>query len=188
VTGAIFAAGLSLNPWFLPHYGSPATALFYVMLIQSMRHMLQARISGEPAGRLAGVLIPGACLLLVALRAAAHPLGITVTGTPMMWYGNPPAGLARAAMQARLEAAPGRHVVVVRYSPGHDSTDEWVYNAADIDGSKVVWARDMGRQNDTLIRYYPDRTVWLLEPDADPPRLAPYPMDSVPLVSGSNRQ
>ena len=43
----------------------------------------------------------------------------------------------------------------MRYQPQHDPLQEWVYNNADIDGSKVVWARDMGpEQNEELIRYY----------------------------------
>ncbi len=50
-----------------------------------------------------------------------------------------------------------------------------MYNAADIGGAGVVWARDLGAEvNDKLRRYYPDRTVWLLEPDARPPKLSRY--------------
>ena len=53
--------------------------------------------------------------------------------------------------------------------------EEWVHNLADIDGSRVVWARDLGpAKNEKLQRYYPDRTEWLLEPDAKPPRLSRY--------------
>jgi hypothetical protein len=53
--------------------------------------------------------------------------------------------------------------------------DEWVYNAADIDAARVVWARDLGTtENEKLRRYYPDRTVWRLEPDARPPKLSRY--------------
>jgi hypothetical protein len=65
----------------------------------------------------------------------------------------------------------------VRYSPNHDVLSrEWVYNEADIDRSKVVWARDMGdAQNQELIRYFNHHTVWLLEPDKTPPQLSPYP-------------
>ena len=58
----------------------------------------------------------------------------------------------------------------------HDPFDEWVYNSADIDGSKVVWARDMdAADNLELIRYYTDRKVWLVEPDAVR-RGLPYPV------------
>ena len=37
-------------------------------------------------------------------------------------------------------------------------------NAAAIDEAKVVWASDLGdTQNVTLINYYPDREIWLLD-------------------------
>jgi hypothetical protein len=56
--------------------------------------------------------------------------------------------------------------VLVRYSPVHSSLDEWVYNAPDIDGTKVIWAREMDvRDNCELIHYYKDRHVWLVQPD-----------------------
>ena len=41
--------------------------------------------------------------------------------------------------------------------------------------ARVVWARDLGAaENEKLRRYYPDRNVWLLEPDARPPKLTRY--------------
>ena len=52
---------------------------------------------------------------------------------------------------------------------------EWVYNGANIGEHRVVWANDMGpAQNEELIRYYKDRHAWLLEADAQPPKLLPY--------------
>jgi hypothetical protein len=52
---------------------------------------------------------------------------------------------------------------------------EWVYNGAEIDRQTVVFARDLGtEENEKLLAYYPDRAAWLLEPDARPPKLTPY--------------
>jgi hypothetical protein len=80
-------------------------------------------------------------------------------------------------MQTWLEHQPGKQLVIVRYWENHYPFDEWVYNAADIDGSRVIWARDGDPAGNTeLIRYYNDRKVWLAEPDAMPARIAPYPM------------
>jgi hypothetical protein len=65
--------------------------------------------------------------------------------------------------------------VIVRYGPEHNPSNEWVYNAADIENSKVIWAREMSAaENLDLIRYYKDRTVWLVQPDMDPPNVSPY--------------
>jgi hypothetical protein len=80
----------------------------------------------------------------------------------------------RTLVQEELAQSPGRQLVFVRYWPGHIFQDEWVYNEADIDRARIVWARDLGAENETLRRYYRDRGVWLLEPDARPPKLSPY--------------
>jgi hypothetical protein len=89
-----------------------------------------------------------------------------------MWYGTEPFGLPRASVAAELAKRPGKQLAVVRYAPGHAPFDDWVYNAADIDGSQVVWARDMGgKKNLPLLGYFKDRNVWLVEPDAVPPRV-----------------
>jgi len=65
----------------------------------------------------------------------------------------------------------------VSYGPKHSFQDEWVYNEADIDTAKVVWARDMDKaQNHELVDYFKDRHVWLLEVDWDDhmAKLKPY--------------
>ena len=69
---------------------------------------------------------------------------------------------------------PGNHLVVVRVSPDHEPRSEWVYNDADIDNSRIVWARAMGQQDEELISYFKDRQVWLLDADGNPPKLTKY--------------
>ena len=77
-------------------------------------------------------------------------------------------------MNRQLAAMPGKLLVFVRYSPHHIFQEEWVYNAADIDAARIVWARDLGpEENQSLLRYYPDRTPVLLETDFRLPRLSP---------------
>jgi hypothetical protein len=55
-----------------------------------------------------------------------------------------------------------------------------VYNDPDIPASKVIWARDMGaNDNAELLDYFRDRQAWLLvvsdsATDNQPPTLAPY--------------
>src|ERR1035438_5015511 len=72
-------------------------------------------------------------------------------------------------VKRELDQIPGKLLVFVRYYPQHIFQEEWVYNAADIDGARVVWARDLGADEDQkLLRYYPDRTPLLLEPDFRP--------------------
>ena len=42
------------------------------------------------------------------------------------------------------------------------------YNGADIDSSKIVWARELdAMQNEKLLAYFKDRQVWLARPDED---------------------
>jgi hypothetical protein len=95
-------------------------------------------------------------------------------------------GGERAAILENLDSLPGRQLVLVRYAPNHDPREEWVYNGADIDGQKVVWARDMGLAgNKELLDYYKGRRVWLLKPDVVPPRLTPYE-ESVSSRDGSS--
>jgi len=174
--GLIFAAGLALETWMIPHYAAPFTAGIYAILLQCMRH-LGARRRGDSAGLFIVRATPVLCVTLALLRLGAVPLHIRLPGAKMLTaYGSSPVGLARQRVLKELENLPGGQLAVVRYRPDHDTYEEWVYNAADIDRSKVVWARDMNAAgNAELLRYYADRRAWLVEPDSDPPAVSPYP-------------
>jgi hypothetical protein len=47
-----------------------------------------------------------------------------------------------------------------------------VYNRADIDRAKVVWAREMSPAEDRELKsYFRDRKIWVVDADAAEPRL-----------------
>ena len=62
-------------------------------------------------------------------------------------------------------------MLLVRSRKKEYNTKEWVYNHPNIDQSAVIWARDMGSQNEELRRYYPARQFWLVDVDESPARL-----------------
>jgi len=60
----------------------------------------------------------------------------------------------RVALIQKLGSIPGKHLVFARYSKDHNVHDEWVYNDADIEGSRIVWARELdAAQNQKLIEH-----------------------------------
>ena len=84
----------------------------------------------------------------------------------------PRGNLDRARLLAQLSQLPGMHLVLVRYGGHHDVDHEWVWNEASIDDAKVVWARDMGeQQNQELLQYFNTRHAWQVNGDDSPPRV-----------------
>jgi len=80
-------------------------------------------------------------------------------------------------------------LVIVRYTLNQNPHMEWVYNGADLEHAKVIWAREIpGVDIRPLLDYYRDRNVWLLEPDKAPPlEFAPYsPPVGPPVVLGTH--
>ena len=84
-------------------------------------------------------------------------------------------GAARYAMNRRLSEMPGKQLVLVRYATVHNDQNEWVFNSANIDDQRVIWAREMTPEADRpFLEYFRGRHIWLLEPDLSPPKLVPY--------------
>ena len=176
--GAIFVIGLAVEVWFLPHYFAPATALLFLVLMQCMRHLRQFRWREQPLGlglvRAVSVIYIGTVVLRIGLAVThIHP--------EREWrHGD----MQRESIVQQLKALPGEHVVLVSYSPDFDPDREWVYNLSNIDGSKIIWARDMGpEKNRELLAYYPRRQFWMVHADSSPqaPQLQPYRQASTSL-------
>lgn len=85
----------------------------------------------------------------------------------------------RKPVEQQLAALPGEHLVLVRYSKDHNPGEEYVYNEANIDHAKTVWAREIpGMDLKPLFDYFRNRDVWLYEPDKDNEGVSPYPVKS----------
>jgi hypothetical protein len=173
VTFFLCLAGVVAVIWSAPHYAAPLTCVIYALLVQAVRHLRTMKWKGRPVGT---ALSRGLVVLLLletginVARGACDPLWWTCTGDS-----------SRVAITKQLLNTPGKHLVVVRYSDDHNIHDEWVYNGADIDGSKIIWARELdAEQNAKLFAYFKDRHVWLVEPDVDNTEIKPYapPSDS----------
>jgi hypothetical protein len=165
---AVLFLGMLVETWTSPHYLAAATGLLYLLLMQCMRHLRLWRRRGRPFGAALVRAIPVNCCAMILLRLAA--VAVRAPIEPPWPRGN----LERAAIARELQDLPGEHLVIARYRPDHDLDREWVYNAAEIDKAKIVWARDMGAMdNEELLQYFPNRHVWRLDADQPSPRLEP---------------
>jgi hypothetical protein len=140
-----------------------------------MRHLRTWKWRNLPSGRLLARGIPLICLIMVVVRLAAQSLHFYMPpDLPATWCCTSRGGVGRADIIARLEAHGGKHLVLVRWVPGDNPFEQWVYNGPDIDKATVVWAWETESPAD-LVRYYRSRRVWLLHPAwQGPPAFSPY--------------
>jgi len=147
-----------------PHYSAPITCLVIALAARGLAVVYHTRVAGVSLRPL--VVVFFCAQLVIMTRYFAEPPGA-------LW--SPSWHLDRVGVEQSLRSKPGKHLVVVRYAPDHNVHREWVYNRADIDASRVVWAREMDPGADhRLLDYFKDRTAWLVFADEDPPRFVRY--------------
>jgi hypothetical protein len=162
---AFFLACLSLETYPLqPRYTEPAWGLAILLAVYGIRYIgvwRRRTRQGLSISRTAAMFIPAALVIINGIAFFAEWRSHTEH-----WYS------ARQQLSEALQFMPGKHLVLVRYSPSHIPLEEWVHNRADIDRAKVVWARDdANRAEADLQGYFADRAFWLLEPDGKFPTL-----------------
>jgi hypothetical protein len=159
-------SALILETWLSPHYLAPITGLLFLIQASAMQRLADWRWHDKPTGE----CIVGALPLLLILSLFVH-----YDKQPWLYPQDPIR--ERVQILHRLQADGQHHLILVRYGPEHSVHREWVFNEADIDRSKVVWAREMDSlENDKLLAYFQDRRIWLLEirQDYAPVKLVPY--------------
>src|SRR6267143_1465214 len=163
--------------WSNAHYAAPLTCAIFALAVQAIRHLRTMRIGP----RRVGLALSRAIVLLLVLDIGINTFrGIC---DPLLWpcQGDP----SRSAIAEKLQHTPGKHLIMVRYDKDdHNIHDEWVYNGAEIDSAKFLWARELDpEQNAKLFAYFKDRKIWLVTPDSDNTYLVPYTPPGVPLPS-----
>jgi hypothetical protein len=179
LTLLIFALGVNFFPAFQFHYIAATTCLFVLLCVMGLEWTSRGTVRGAAVGDAAARLMVFLCVAHFLFWYGLHIFDDQPFSRAMRQYetwnginhGDP---FGRRAIDAQLAPVTGKLLVFVRYWPQHIFQQEWVYNAADVDGARIVWARDLGAAEDEkLRRRYTGRTVWLLEPDARPPKLTP---------------
>jgi hypothetical protein len=170
--------GIFAAVWSNAHYAAPLTCVIFALLVQSIRRLRVWRACGRPVG----AAIASAAVLLLALQVAGDVLERKCDELSWTCGGDS----SRDALQKRLDRLPGKHLIIVRYEADHNIHDEWVFNAADIDGAKVLWARELdAKQNAALLQYFYERNIWLVDPEADNLELIPYREAAPPTVNAT---
>jgi len=153
--------------WSFPHYAAPLTCVIFLLLVQAIRHLRTIRLGGRPLG----LALSWAIIYLLAADVAFSVPHHICDQLDWACKGDP----SRAAIAKKLSNTAGKHLIMVRYEEDHNLHDEWVYNGAEIDTAKVLWARELDPvQNAKLFAYFKDRQIWLVEPDTDNTELIPY--------------
>jgi len=168
-------AGMLVPVIFQAHYAAPITTLAYALVLSAVKYVRPWSWGKRPVGLGITRAIVVSCFLLAVVRIFVPSSGIALTYESWKtWAGENYKFPDRPAIISALEKMGGLHLVIVTDGPVQNS--DWVYNAADIDASKIVWARDLGvAKNQELIDYYSTRKVWIIDPRGTPPTLTPYP-------------
>jgi hypothetical protein len=179
----LFAAGCTilltlLQFVSLPHYAAPAAGCILAVLVECMRRLRRVRRHGRAIGLQLVLAAPAIMLAILAVRIGLEKLHLPFTQKVNFesWCCVQPGNQNKARVSEMLAKIGGKHLVIVKPKNNPDDFMQWIYNAADIDASPVVWARDMGVEEDrALVAYFRGRTVWLVDPNTQPARITPYP-------------
>jgi hypothetical protein len=160
IMAGVVIAGNVVETWTLIHYLAPAVGLFFLLLTQSLRHLRLSKFRARPVGQALARAVVAICIAMVVLRVTAMAASIPIE--PPQQEGNQ----KRDTIIRQLQNLPGKQLVIVHYGPHHIPHQDWINNRADIDTAKIVWARDMGdQQNRELLAYFKDRRTWRMNAD-----------------------
>jgi hypothetical protein len=204
ISVGLMLLGLTAQLWPAHgHYAAPATGAILLIQLYALQRLRKAGTSHgeqENVRQQESLRVPHPSHPLVRVGKLTLPLPLSFKGqfsraivlalflimllpiADRLW--NPyalhdfgaaiPKQIDRERILNQLNRTPGEHLVIVHYQQRDVPSVEWVYNRADIDRAKVVWARDMGPEaNEGLVRYFASRRIWYADRNAGA-LLVPY--------------
>jgi hypothetical protein len=170
MAGALTVLAALIETGGSPHYAAAATGAFLAVLVECFR-----RLRGDR--RQLVFIAPVIMLLILGVRMGlgAMQLPFTQEVNFQSWCCVKPGSPNKARILAILDRIEGKHLVLVKPKTDPANVFQWIYNDADIDASKVVWARDMGvQENRSLLQYFRKRKMWVVDPNVEPATILPY--------------
>jgi hypothetical protein len=155
-----------------PHYISPATGAIMALIVEGIRRLRLYRVHGRPAGVLLSRAVPAMLALVLVLRICAANAGWPYTQklNYQSWCCKVQGDYGKMRATEYLRGQPGRHLVIVKAKQDPVNLLQWIYNDADIDSSRIVWARDLDPwRNAELMAYFEGRQVWTIDPNIRDP-------------------
>jgi hypothetical protein len=151
-----------------PHYIAPIGCLLILLQIQCLRYSYQWKRNLRLVGQILSVTVL-VLTTLTTIESFANNRKPVPGPSAYSW------ALIKQQISEKLDRVDGKHLILVKYDRDHIYHNEWVYNEADIDNSKVVWARILEpKKNDKLVSYFKDRSIWVVEVDSPKIELLPY--------------
>ncbi len=163
---SLLAFGLVLESWIQDHYLAPAFCVYVLLLLTGIRVLRTVKLRRFRLGTRLVQPLPVICLLMLVIRVGAYGRESLEEGSwPPNWAFSTLHNEQRDSVVDRLNAIPGKSLVIVRYHyPFHNLHQDWIYNGADLTGAKILWARSMdAKHNCTFIQSYPDRKLWTVD-------------------------
>ncbi|MBI4854303.1 MAG: hypothetical protein HY819_21090 [Acidobacteria bacterium] len=164
--------GMLLVLYNFPHYAAPGTCLIYFLVLQSIRRIYFFQWKNRPVGKMMTWAVPIYCILQIALPVSLR-IDPYVYINPAHWEiaksQFPTWIYTREELVSKLSEGDDRYLILVKYLPDRNGHNEWVYNLADIDSTKVIWARSMSAEKDCqLAKYFSDRKIRVIEIGSQP--------------------
>lgn len=154
------------------HYFAPIVPLTLILMVEGFRRLRPAKrrfpkLFAPLFGLRFIILLAFVSLILQTVYAdkiekffASSRIfsKVYLEGSPL----KPKSKSGREEIRKAIEKEAGKHLIFVEYAKNYSLHDESVYNLSAIDTQKIVWAHDLGtEENQKLIDYYGNkRTVW----------------------------